>query len=75
MIPATKATAIGEVVTYYSRFGGIGRGVLIDGVVLSSGGNGWYYQVPGLERYDRDGGRGYAEAIRRMNGPGPRYVK
>ena len=69
MIPASKATAIGEVVTTYSRHGGVGRGVLIDGVVLRSGGNGFYYPAEDLERYERAGGRGYAEAVRRLAGP------
>lgn len=68
MVQASVAIKIGEAVTTYSTHGGVGVGVVIDGVVLKSGGNGWYYPCENLARYERDGGKGYLMAIRRVAG-------
>ena len=65
-IKHSEATA-GEQVTTYGQ-GATGIGYLVDGVVYKTTGS--YYAVdattmfPRMERYERDGGKGYIAKIR-----------
>lgn len=63
-IPASIARANGELVTTRCTMGGIGEGLLIQGFVFKSGGNGFFYPQCDLDAYLRDGGNGYRDAIR-----------
>lgn len=51
-------------VTYLTTYGGVGKGKLVDGLVLKSSGNGYYMKVEQLVGYLEDGGGGYREALR-----------
>lgn len=64
-VPMSKAQAFPKVTTR-SRFGGIGEGHLIDGVVYQSAGNGFAYEDLELLEYWEDGGRRYIDAVRRL---------
>jgi hypothetical protein len=59
--------------TYYTTYGGIGLAYDIGAPgapdVVCSGGNGYYYPVDGLERFDADGGKGYLAAVRALLPP------
>ncbi len=63
-LPASIARANGELVTTRCTLGGIGEGLLIQGFVFKSGGNGFFYPDAQLDAYLRDGGNGYRDAIR-----------
>ena len=63
--------------TWVSKFGGVGLGYEIDGVVVTSAGNGWYYpqsaSPSGLSSFEADGGVGYMNRVRSIGGLPPNY--
>lgn len=63
-----------ETITYVTANGGIGLGKLVgaEGIVMNSGGNGFYYPVAEVVKSFRDNGRGYREAVRSLMLP-PAY--
>lgn len=64
--------------TYTSNYGGVGLGYEIDGVVVVSGGNGFYYPQAegfgGLASFVPDDGAGYMAKVRGLALP-PSYKK
>ena len=71
MMRESVVKACGEKGTYTSRYG-IGLGYRVDGVVVVSGGNGFYYpqsgRPGGLVDFVADGGAGYMAAVRGLCG-------
>lgn len=65
-----------ETITYVTKDGAIGQGKLVgvEGVVMNSGGNGFYYPVADVVEFFRDNGRGYMTAVRSLMLP-PAYAK
>lgn len=51
-------------VSYVGNFNSIGTGVLVDGEVYRSGGNGWYYPAESVAHVV-DGGEAYMQALAR----------
>ena len=62
----------GERVTTHNKFGGMGLGYIVDGIVYMSSGNGWYQNaetnVFPLDTYDHDNGDGYLNQARKLTG-------
>ena len=65
-----------EQVTYVTKTGGVGLGRLVGvaGVVMHSGGNGFFYPVDEVAASFRDNGRGYMDAVRKLMLP-PAYAR
>jgi len=64
-LPASVACKEGRGVSTKSKYGGIGFGRLIHGVVYVSAGNGFYYRRDDLIWTD-DSGRAYREAVAKV---------
>lgn len=74
----SEVLARGTKGTYTSTYGGVGLGYEIDGVVVVSGGNGWYYpqieRSGGIASFVADGGDGYLARVRGLTLP-PAYKR
>lgn len=64
----SEVTERGEKVSYVTQYGGIGLGYVVEGVVVNSGGNGWYYPVENVQSYHRDNGDMYMGRVRLLCG-------
>ena len=68
MYKGSYVEANGKRGTYTTELGGVGLAYEVEGSVVKSGGNGFYYPVDRMATFVPDNGDGYMASVRRMFG-------